>query len=894
MYKELISVSDIEANTLTGFLAYWARTEPDAIALQCRGETLTFHDLDAAAQRVADHIHARGGEPGEIVALAVPRSLGSVIAILGVLKAGCAYVPLEVDDRAGRNTDIVERTKPVLVIAENPFVADEAGVPVLLLNDCTLPVARAAPPAISGATLAYVMPTSGTGGALKLVRISHGNVVYNVHALAAAVGEVSSEDVYLHYASFSFSSSVRQLFLPLSCGARIIIAVGEERLDPEETLHLMRRSGVTIADLIPSVLSGVVDVLETCEQSRLVGLRLRLLLLASERLRGALVTRWANAWSGPHVDLRNMYGQTETAGIVAVHMVDETTEQPTTVPVGWPINGTNILVVDESLRPVPTGTIGEIIVFGGGQSSGYHGDEELTEQTFPILDLAPGVRDRGYRTGDLGRMTELGIVEFIGRADSQIKVHGYKVDLAEVERLLESHNAVAEAVAANTAAENQDVRVQAFVRCAGGYVDAALHQRVRHLANGLRILDLNPPETDFMYDEIFVREVYQQGGVEIPRKACVIDAGANIGLFTLFVATNYPDATVYAFELAAPIASTLKTNLAVNSCTNVLVRPYGLSNRSGPATLTFYPHSAGMSSVHASRDEEQATLSTIISNQLRRGEVPDGAELREFAIDLAEAKLVEHQLECTLTRLSDVLDAEGITDVDLLKIDVQKSELDLLRGVRDEHWPLIKQIVLEVHDLDGRLNVVLAELTARGYSTTVKQDALFDGSDLYYVYARRSSARLAAPRTTNQQRFEPIPVTGTELRKFLTQRLPSHHIPDSIRILPDFPRTLSGKIDRTAITAIDSAPSITGSEPMDPGSDPWIAEILSVVTEVLKKPIAPSDDFFDVGGNSISAARVITRIRDRYTAQIKIGLIFTYPQLDLFAAKVREILDKAS
>lgn len=878
------------AATLTGILAHWAKTAPHSVAVECRGETLTYRELDGAAQNVADHLHRRGVAPGEVVALSLTRSLGSVVAILGVLKAGCAYVPLDADVPDARNAEVLTRTSPALVIADTRSVVEHHGIPVLLLNECTDRAAHVETPEVSASSLAYIMPTSGTGGALKLVRISHGNVVYNVRALRSAVGDVTPDDIYLHFASFSFSSSIRQLFLPLSAGARVVVAVGSERLDPAETLDLIRRREVTIADLIPSFLAVVVDALESRAPGELNGMSLRLLLLASERLPAALVSRWAKAWPGPHVDVRNMYGQTETAGIVSVHHVDETAKPEGTVPIGRPIGGSDILVVDDALVPVRIGTVGEIVVSGGGLSSEYHGDDALTAQRFANIVAGTVPDGRFYRTGDLGRRTESGVIEFVGREDSQVKVSGHKVDLAQVERVLETHPAVAEAVVANTAAPSDEVRVEAFVRCADGYIDERAARRLRELPNGLRMLDLNPPETDFMYEEIYVREVYLRGGIEVPENACVIDAGANIGLFSLSVATKHPDARVYAFEPAAPAAAVMKTNLVANGCTNVSVRVQGLSNRRGSAVLTFYPHSVGMSSVHANRDEEHATLTSIISNQMRLGELPGGPELREFTTDLVDAKLVERTLECSLTRISDVFDAEGLAVVDLLKVDVQKSELDLLGGIRDEHWIRIKQIVLEVQDLDGRLDKIVADLADRGYSTIVEQDDLFTGSDVYYVYARRDSARPAGPRPVAHRTETPIPVSGAELRRFLGERVSSFQLPHSIEIRPDFPRTVSGKADRNAIARTEPWSDTEDPTPGDQGLDPVVEEILGIFVDVLKKPVAPSDDFFEIGGNSLSAARVITRIRERYSPAVKIGMIFAESRLDLFAAQVVEIL----
>jgi hypothetical protein len=301
-----------------------------------------------------------------------------------------------------------------------------------------------------------------------------------------------------------------------------------------------------------------------------------------------------------------------------------------------------------------------------------------------------------------------------------------------------------------------------------------------------------------------------------------------------------------------------------------------------------------MSSVHASREEEHAALTSIISNQLKLGNIPASNELQEFTADLVAAKLVEQTLECVLIRLSDFLDAEAIDEVHLLKVDVQKSELDLMGGVRDEHWDRIKQIVVEVHNIDRRRDRMVAELSERGYTVSVEQDVMFAGSDIYYLYARRGAAQrpVASTRSGPPGRGAACTqvISSEQLKSFLASCVSAYQMPESIEILPDFARTVSGKIDRSAIARRASwlTPLATDQRPNQ--VDPLIAGVIAVWTEVLGKPVTVTDDFFEIGGNSLSAARVITRIRERYAPDISIRLIFEESRLDIFAAKVKALL----
>ncbi|MFB7918552.1 amino acid adenylation domain-containing protein [Streptomyces sp. NPDC056061] len=875
-------------NTIGAWIERWARTSPDAIALECRGATWSYQTLEHMAQRVADRLYEHGTRPGNLVALPAHRSPQTVALLLGILKAGCAYLPLEMGHPAARNRQILGRAHADVLLADDEADLVDSGLPVLTAASCFELTAPRRPQAISG-ELAYVMPTSGSTGDLKLVEITHASVHHNLTCLNEALGGITADDVYLHLASFAFSSSVRQLMLPLSVGARCVIATGTERTDPRELLRRMHASGVTVLDTIPSVLAVLTEALEHLPASQEAVEQLRLLLLASEPLPSALVRAWLRSPARPRARLYNMYGQTETAGIVCLQPIDPTASLGTVVPIGRPLPGTELCLLDDRQRVPADGATGEIVLYGPGVARGYRGDAALTAEHFAASGPhRSGGTLRGYHTGDLGRRTAEGTIAFVSRRDRMVKVRGQRTSLAEIEHTLVGHEAVAEAAVVDTGTDASGAVLRAFVRLRPGVLDAAVADRLRTLPNGLRVVDLNPRETDFLYAEIFDAEVYRQHGITVPENACIIDAGANIGLFTLSVATRYPTARVYAFEPAAPTAAALQANVLANGCDNVHVRVQGLSERPGPATLTFYPHSSGLTSLHADTGEERAHLVNIISYQLAHDAVPRSEELQEFTTDLADAKLVQQVLPCELSRLSDVLDVEGIETVDLLKVDVQKSETELLNGIREDHWDRIKQIVVEVHDIDGRLRQMAAHLTERGYLVTTKQDQMLAGSPMHYLYARRADARPAAAPTAAADRPAPATVSDEQLSSYLAARLPSYQVPVSVEILAALPRTVSGKLDRSALRSRRTAGRTTLPGPGP--ADPVTADIQAVWQEVLGKPVALTDDFFTIGGNSLSAARVITRIRARHTPEVTLRMIFQERRLDRFAAKVRSLL----
>jgi FkbM family methyltransferase len=255
------------------------------------------------------------------------------------------------------------------------------------------------------------------------------------------------------------------------------------------------------------------------------------------------------------------------------------------------------------------------------------------------------------------------------------------------------------------------------------------------LPNGLEVAYQSKPELLQFYDDIFVKQVYTSHGITLRAGDCVFDVGANIGLFTVFVAHTVPGAQVISFEPAPPLFAILSANAAPYGDRVSLVN-CGLSRTAGSAELTFYPHSSGMSSFYPDEREEKAALRTLIHNELAQGKA--GVEdILRYEDELVEQRFKSETWSCPLRTLSDVIRERSITRIDLLKVDVEKSEMDVLAGLADEDWGKIEQAVLEVHDLGDRLREVSALFRARGFAVTLEQEDLYRGSDRWNLYALR-------------------------------------------------------------------------------------------------------------------------------------------------------------
>jgi phthiocerol/phenolphthiocerol synthesis type-I polyketide synthase E len=257
------------------------------------------------------------------------------------------------------------------------------------------------------------------------------------------------------------------------------------------------------------------------------------------------------------------------------------------------------------------------------------------------------------------------------------------------------------------------------------------------LPNGMNVAYQTKAELAQFYDDIFEKQVYTSRGIVLADGATVFDVGANIGLFTVFVAHCVRGARVLAFEPAPPLFEILAANTLW--CEGeVLLFDCGLGDREGSAELTFYPFTSGMSSFHADAGEERAALRTLFHNQAAAG-APGIEEVLRSESELLDQRLRAETYTRPIRTLSGVVAEIGVSRIDLLKIDVEKSEAQVLAGIAEGDWPKVRQIVAEVHDRGDRLASIAGDLRARGFAVAVEQEALYRGSDRYNLYARRGA-----------------------------------------------------------------------------------------------------------------------------------------------------------
>lgn len=407
---------------LADLLEATARRVPDKVALIAGCRQMTYAELDAAADRVAHHLISRGVRPGQMVALWLPRGLALMIAQAGIAKTGAAWLPLDEDTPKDRILVCMEDANAVglLTQAESLAALHDLPVAVWAIEDLDVPVSGALQRR-QGARPehpAYVIYTSGSTGKPKGIAINQGSICHFLRAENDVLG-IRSDDLVYQGFSVSFDMSFEEIWIAYLVGATLWLAPKALTSDPEALPARLREAGVTVLHAVPTLLALFAEEVPG----------LRIINLGGEMCPDTVVERWAS----PQRQVFNTYGPTEAT--VSASLAVLRRGKPVTI--GKPLPNYGLLVLNEQLQLVPVGEVGELCIFGPGVALGYLGRPDLTAEKFIDNPYAESVQEqRMYRTGDLARIEADGTIHCLGRADDQIKIRGFRVELGEIEAVL--------------------------------------------------------------------------------------------------------------------------------------------------------------------------------------------------------------------------------------------------------------------------------------------------------------------------------------------------------------------------------------------------------------------------------------------------------------------------
>ncbi|MFE1905733.1 amino acid adenylation domain-containing protein [Streptomyces gardneri] len=440
--------------TLTSLFAARVAGTPDAPAVVFEDTTLTYAELDRRAEALARRLRASGAGPERYVAVAVPRSAELMVALLGVLRTGAAYLPVDLDYPADRVAFMLSDSGARTVVTTGEAAGRLPAVPGLtrIVVDAdehgSDPRTDVPVPAVAGPDHpAYLIYTSGSTGRPKGVAVTHRAIVNRLAWMQHAYG-LTADDRVLQKTPSSFDVSVWEFFWALTEGATVVLARPDGHRDPAYLARLIHDRSVTTAHFVPSMLAAFTQVMEAAADVPDWAASLRRVFCSGEALTGADARRWRDLTSltsgdgrGP-VPLHNLYGPTEAAVDVTYYPY-EGGDEPA-VPIGRPVWNTRLHVLDPFLRQVPDGVPGELYLAGVQLARAYHDRPGLTAERF-VADPFGAPGDRMYRTGDLVRRRADGAVEYLGRTDRQVKIRGNRIEPGEIETALAALPGVARA-----------------------------------------------------------------------------------------------------------------------------------------------------------------------------------------------------------------------------------------------------------------------------------------------------------------------------------------------------------------------------------------------------------------------------------------------------------------
>ena len=564
----------------------------------------------------------------------------------------------------------------------------------------------------------------------------------------------------------------------------------------------------------------------------------------------------------PVARLVNLYGASEAA-------CDDTwgdvVDDERTPGIGGPVSGASIQLLDERMVPVAAGALGEIHVGGEVVNRGYFGDPRQTAASFVPDPCALGARI--FRTRDIGGLQSAGRFAYHGRADQQIILRGIRIETAEVEAALAACRGVA------TAAVAYDETARALV----AYVVPDERELLlrgggfRVLPSGLALFEYRRTETDYLVVEA------DEGHTPVPvlaDGAVVIDVGANIGMFSL--ASHYAarDVHIVAIEPAPAVSSVLRRNLVLHECSfDLLVCAVGA--RSGERLFTFYAEASLESGLHANASKDERIFRAAVDLAVRPVDLDR----------LAASRFESETFPVNVITLSDVIRRYGLQRIDLVKIDVERAELEVLEGLEREDFDRIDRFIVEVEEVGG-VRAAMEKLFPADFTLAWRPHGRLGGVGLWMLDAVRRGLppKQPLPARALEGVVPDSSVSERALRAQLVNVLPAYMLPARIHVLDELPRTPSGKLDRRALSSMLLPQESMPARPMD-AYEKTIREAWRAALR--RDDIGLDDNFFDVGGHSLLVLEVLDRLAKAGETNLVVTDLYMYPTIAALAGFLR-------
>ena len=910
---------------------------PDAIAIVDGIESLTYIELNQRANQVAHGIQQHGVGPDVLVAVCSEHSPDTIISILGILKAGGAYVPLDpaypTDRLAFMLADIAEAADqtPIILTQKNLISNfDDISTIALAVDAATFD----SQPTHNLASvpqpdhLAYAIYTSGSTGKPKGTLIQHRGLV-NYSYWARRTYTDGEPLTFPLYSSLAFDLTVTSIFVPLISGGRIAIYREDEGVRGMVILKVIEDNVADVLKLTPAHLNLLQD-------ADLSGSRIRRLIVGGEEFKSSLAQSIHDKFGGK-VEIFNEYGPTEAVVGCMIHRYDPTADTKAAVPIGGPSANKQIFVLDHLLNPVATDVIGEIYIGGVGLARGYLNQPELTTARFIDHPYEPG--ERLYRTGDLARWSSDGQLEFLGRADHQVKIRGARIELGEIEAAVASHPAVQDVVVqVVTSTDTESVEItQRCIRCGlpSNYPDITFDNA--GVCNTCRTYETYQDKANAYFKSmnelhlIVERAKAERAG---EYDCLMLLSGGKDSTYVLYQLVNM-GLKVLAFTLAnGYISDGAKANIRRTTADLGVDHVFGetpamnaifvdslqrFANVCNGCFKTIYTLGINLARKH--------NINYIFTG-LSRGQffetrlsadvfLNDAFNPDRFDESIIAARRAYHLQPDAVNRMldTDIFQDDTLFD-EIQIIDFYRYSdvsLDEMYAFLDDHAPwvrpadtgrstncLINDIGIHVHkrqrgyhnyalpySWDVRLghkerNAALAELDDdidEAYVDTVLRD-------IGYEVAGRDDAsqRLVAWYVAEYE------LAFSELQQYLAQKLPDYMLPAQFVHLQHMPLTTNGKVDRAALPDPDQQQPTTTTAYVAPTTpaEETLSEIWQGVLGI--QQIGVHDNFFELGGHSLPALQAVAQAQQAFQTDIPLPTFFENPTIAQLAAAIEALL----
>jgi len=853
------TATPVSKQTLQGLFLEQVNRNPQAIAMITPERRLTYQDVYLRANQLGHRLRQLGAAPNTLVAVVMEKGWEQIVAVLGILMSGAAYLPIDINLPQERQTYLLEQGEVKLVVSQSRLKEQlplPKGVQCLVVDteECAELEVQELPSVQSVTDLAYVIYTSGSTGVPKGVMIDHQGAVNTILDINQRFG-VTARDRVLALSALNFDLSVYDIFGLLAAGGAIVMPSPEKRTDPAHWLDLITAHQVTLWNTVPALMQMLVDYRADYPNPDI--LPLRLVLLSGDWIPLSLPQQVQAL--GANLQVISLGGATE-ASIWSIYYPIETV-QPTqrSIPYGKPLQNQQFYVFNELMQSCPLWIPGYLYIGGIGLAQGYWKNPQKTKASFITHPLTG---EQLYKTGDLGRYLPDGNIEFIGREDFQVKINGYRVELGEIESVLRQHLAVKETVVTTVGESREKKRLVAYV---------VPEQNATLKAQSAQTEAYDPHQLDGVIVDPLERIEFKlrQPGLR-PKKTekTTIDLPK----------PEFDEALTQAYLARQSYRQFQRSSISLDDFSQFLSCLFPMQLESYPLPKYRYPSAGSLYPVQ--------TYLWIKPNAV------NGLDAGVYYYSPPDHRLV---------LISNSAEIDGSIYGGNQSIFEQSTFAIFLIGQFSAISPIYGEMALNFCLLEaGHIGQLLMS-NAPTYSLGLCPIGHLEFSQLREVFKLESTQRLLysfvggkieaaqTQRWFSSDSGQRSPFNADELREYLQQKLPDYMVPKLFMALDTLPLTPNGKVNYKALPQPDQVnPKL--EKAVTPPRTPVEKQLAQMVETILGlNGVGIDDNFFEIGGDSLLATRLISRIRKDFEIELPLRQFFEEPTISHIADYIETV-----